>query len=115
MATATYGLDVIYGLHNGSLTKSKQVPIQITKDVAGLNATTAACDAIRSADIPPIWAILDRQIKRHCIRKQSQNNSNVHLVTDKADGIVDEEHIPSLDSWTERAIDHLWVPGDKVK
>jgi hypothetical protein len=28
---------------------------------------------------------------------------------------VDDEDIPSLDSWTERAADHLWVLGDEVE
>jgi hypothetical protein len=29
--------------------------------------------------------------------------------------MVDEEDIPSFDSWTERAADDLWVLGDEVE
>jgi hypothetical protein len=29
--------------------------------------------------------------------------------------MVDEEDIPSLDSWIKRAADDLWVLGDKVE
>jgi hypothetical protein len=29
--------------------------------------------------------------------------------------MVDEEDIPSLDSWTGRAADDLWVLGDEVE
>jgi hypothetical protein len=29
--------------------------------------------------------------------------------------MVDEEDIPNLDSWTERAADNLWVLGDDLE
>jgi hypothetical protein len=74
-------------------------------NIAGSKATTAVCDAIRSADIPPIRAMLDRQTERHFMRMLIQNNPNSDLIPDEADGMVDVEDIPSLDSWTERAAD----------
>jgi hypothetical protein len=49
------------------------------------------------------------------MRMLTQNNPNGDLVPDEADGMVDEEDIPSLDSWTERAADDLWVLGDEVE
>jgi hypothetical protein len=55
--------------------------------------------------------MLDWQTERHIMRMLTQNNPN-NLVPDESDGMVDEEDIPSLDSWTERAADDLWVLGD---
>jgi hypothetical protein len=49
------------------------------------------------------------------MRMLTQNNPNGDLVPDEADGMVDEEDIPSLNSWTERAADDLWVLGDEVE
>jgi hypothetical protein len=89
--------------------------LRIAKDVGGLKATTAGCDAIRSADIPPTRAMLDRRTERQFMRMLTQNNPNSDLVPDEADGMVDEEDIPSLDSWTGRAVDDLWVLGDEVE
>jgi hypothetical protein len=66
-----------------------------------LKATTAGYDAIRTADIPPTRAMLDRRTERHIMRMLTQNNPISDLVTDEADGMVDEEDLPSLDSWTE--------------
>jgi hypothetical protein len=51
---AVYGID-----------KIQTVNVRIAKDIAGLRATTAGCDAIRSADIPAIRAMPDRRIERH--------------------------------------------------
>jgi hypothetical protein len=45
----------------------------------------------------------------------TQNNPDSDLVSDEADGMVDEEDSPSLDSWTERAADDLWVLGDEIE
>jgi hypothetical protein len=49
------------------------------------------------------------------MRMITQNKPNSELVPDEADGIVDEEDIPSLDSWTEKAADDSWDLGDEVK
>jgi hypothetical protein len=43
-------------------------PVKIGKDTAGLEVTTAGCDAIRSADIPPTRAMLDRRTERQFLR-----------------------------------------------
>jgi hypothetical protein len=37
------------------------------------------------------------------------NNTISDLIPEEVDGIADEEDIPRLDSWTERAVDDLWV------
>jgi hypothetical protein len=42
----------------------------------------------------------------HFMRMLTQNNPNTDLVPNEADGMVDEEAIPSLDRWTERAVDN---------
>jgi hypothetical protein len=115
MATATYGLDVIYEGQQWIVDQIQKVAVRIANDIAVLNATTAGCDAIRSADIPPTRAMLDRCTEHHFMRMLTQNNQNCDLVPDEADGMVDEEDIPSLDSWTERAADDLWVLGDEVE
>jgi hypothetical protein len=115
MATATYGLVVIYEGQQWIIDQIQNVAFQIAKDVAGLQATMAGCDAIWSADIPPIWAMLDRKTEHYFMRMQTKNNPNGDLIPDEADGIVDKEEILSLDSWTERAADDLWVLGDKVE
>jgi hypothetical protein len=49
MATATYGLDVIYEGQQWIVDQIQKVVIRIAKDVPGLKATTAGRDAIRSA------------------------------------------------------------------
>jgi hypothetical protein len=115
MATATYGLDVIYEGQQWIVDQIQKVAVRIAKDVAGLRATTAGCDAIRSADIPLTWAMLDRWTERHFMRMLTQNNPNSDLIPDEADGMMDEQDIPSLDSWTERAADDLLVLGDEVE
>jgi hypothetical protein len=115
MATVTYGLDVIYESQQWIVEQIQKVAFRITKDVAGLRATTAGCDAIRSADFPPTQAMLDRRTECHFIKMLTQTNPNSNLIHDEADGMVDEEDIPSLDSWTERAADDLWVLGNEVE
>jgi hypothetical protein len=67
MATATYGIGVIYDIH--------KVAIRIAKDSARLKAITIECDSIRSADIPLICAMLDQRTERHFIRLPIQNNA----------------------------------------
>jgi hypothetical protein len=68
MATATYRLDVIYEGQQWIVNQIQKVAIRTAKDVAGLKATTAGSDAIRSADIPPTRAMLDRWTERHFMR-----------------------------------------------
>jgi hypothetical protein len=115
MATATSGLDVVYEGQQWIDDPIQKVAVRITIDVAGLRPTTAGCDAIRSADIPPTRAMLVRWTERHFMRILAQNNPNSNLIPDEADGMVDEEDIHSLDSRTERAADDLWVLGDEVQ
>jgi hypothetical protein len=93
----------------------QKVNTKIAKDVAGLRATTAGCDAIQSADIPPTWPMLDRRTERHFMRLVTQNNTNSDLIPDEPDGMVDEEDIPILDTWTDRVAEDLWVLGDEVE
>jgi hypothetical protein len=115
MATSTYRLDIVCEGQQWIVDQIQKVADRIANDVAGLKATTAGCDAIRSADIPPTRAMLDRRSEHHFMRMLTQNNPNNDLLPDEADGIVDEEDIPSFDSWTERAADDLWVLGDEVE
>jgi hypothetical protein len=35
------------------------------------------------------------------MRMLTQNNQNSDLIPDEADGMVDKQDIPGLDSWTE--------------
>jgi hypothetical protein len=91
------------------------VNTRIAKDVSGLRATTAGCDAIRSADIPPTCPMLDRHAERHFMRLVTQYNTNSDLIPDEPDGMVDEEDIQILDSWTDRVVEDLWVLGDDVE
>jgi hypothetical protein len=49
------------------------------------------------------------------MRLLTQKNSNSDLIPDELDGMVDEENIPTLDSWTERTAEDLWVLGDEVE
>jgi hypothetical protein len=108
MATATYGVEVIYEGQQWIVDK-------IAKDIAGLKATTAGCDAIRSADISPTQAMLDRRTERHFLRLISQKNTNSDLIPDDPEDILDEEDLPVLDRWTERAAYDLWTLGDEVE
>jgi hypothetical protein len=59
--------------------------------------------------------MLDWRTEPHFMRMVTQNNPRIDLVPDKADGMVDDEDIPSLDSWTERVADDLWVLGNEVE
>jgi hypothetical protein len=73
------------------------------------------CDAIRSADIPPTRAMLDRRTERHFLRLISQKNTNSDLIPDEPENILDEEDLPTLDRWTERTAYDLWTLGDEVE
>jgi hypothetical protein len=115
MATATYGIEVMYKGQQWIVDQIQKVNVEIAKDIAGLKSTTAGCDAIRSADTPLIRAMLDRRMERHFIRLLTQKNSNSDLIPDELDGMVDEEDIPTLDSWTEHTAEDLWVLGDEVE
>jgi hypothetical protein len=115
IATATYGLDVIYEGQQLIVDQIQKVGVRIAKDIAGLKATTAGCDAIRSADIPPTGAMLDRRTERHFMRILTQNNPNSDLVPDDAGGVVGGEGVPSLGGWAGGAAGGLWVLGDEVE
>jgi hypothetical protein len=94
MTTATYGIEVIYEDHQWIV--GQKLSTKIAKDVAGLKSTTAGCDAIRSSDIPPTRAMLDRRAERHFMRLLTKKNSNSDLIPDEPDGLVDDEDIPIL-------------------
>jgi hypothetical protein len=115
MAIATYGLDVIFEGQQWIVNQIQKVAVKIAKDMAGLKATTVGCDAIRSADIPPTRAMLDRRTERQFLRILTQNNSNSDLIPDEPDSMVDEQGLPILDSWTERTEDDLRVLDDEVE
>jgi hypothetical protein len=106
-------LDIIDEGQQWIVDQIQQVAIRIAKDVPGFKASTSGRDAIRNVDIPATRAMIYCRTEYH-LRMLTQNNPNSDLVPDDADGIVDEEDIPSLDSWTERAADDLWVLGDQV-
>jgi hypothetical protein len=93
----------------------QKVNIKISKDIDGLKLTTPGCDAIRSADTPPIRGMLDRRAERHFMRLLTQKNSNSDPIPHEPEGLVDDEGIPILDSWTERTAEDLWVLGDEVE
>jgi hypothetical protein len=107
MATATYGMEVMYEGQQWIVDQIQKVNVKIAKDIAGLKATTAGCDAIRSADILPTQAMLDRRTARHFRRLITQNNTNSDTIPDEPDDILDEEELPVLDRWGERAADDL--------
>jgi hypothetical protein len=80
---------VIYEGQQWIVDKIETVAVMIAKDTAGLKATTAGCDAIRSADIPPTCAMLDRRTERQFLQILTQNNSDSGLIPDEPDGMVD--------------------------
>jgi hypothetical protein len=83
------------------------VYVKIAKDIAGLKSTTAGCDAIRSADTPPTRSMLVQRTERHFMRLQIQKNSKTDIIPDELDGMVDEDDIPTLDSWTKHRAEYL--------
>jgi hypothetical protein len=105
-------MEVIYEGQQWIIDQIQKLNVKIAKDIAGLKATTA-CDAIRSADIPQMQAMLDRQTKRHFLRLITQDNTNSDLIPDEPGDILDED-LPVLYRWTERAADDLWTLGDEV-
>jgi hypothetical protein len=115
MTTATYGIEVIYEGQQWIFDQIQKVDTRISKDVAGLRATTTACDAIWSTDIPPTRPMLDRHAERHFMRLVTQNNKNSDLIPDEPDGMVNEEDIPILDSWTDQVVEDPGVLGDEVE
>jgi hypothetical protein len=95
--------------------KIQTVNIRIAKDIAGLKATIAGCDAIRSVEVPPTRAMLDRRTECHFLRLTSQKNTHSNLIPDEPDDILDNYDLPTLDCWTERAAYDLWMLGDEVE
>jgi hypothetical protein len=49
------------------------------------------------------------------MRLLTQKNTNSDLIPQEPDGMVDEEDIPILDSWTKRVAEDLWVLGDETE
>jgi hypothetical protein len=115
IATATYGIEVMYEGQQWIVDQIQKVTVRIAKDIAGLRGTTAGCDAIRSADVPPTHPMLDCRAERHFLRLLTQKNTNSDLIPEEPDWMVDEEDIPTLDSWTEWVAEDLWVLGDEVE
>jgi cob(I)alamin adenosyltransferase len=61
-------MEVIYEGQQWIVDQIQKVNVKIAKDIAGLKATIAGCDAIRSADIPQTRVMLDRRAERHFLR-----------------------------------------------
>jgi UTP:GlnB (protein PII) uridylyltransferase len=80
MATATYGMEVICEGQQWIFDQIQKANAKIAKDISGLRVTTAGCDAIRIADIPPTRVTLDRRAERHLLRLLTQKNSNSDLI-----------------------------------
>jgi hypothetical protein len=59
--------------------------------------------------------MLDRRTERHFLRLISQKNTNSDLIPDDPEDILDEEDLPTLNPWTERAAYDLWTLGDEVE
>jgi hypothetical protein len=108
-------MEVIYEGQEWIVDQIQKVNVKIAKDIAGLKATTAGCDAIRCADIPLTRAMLDRRTERHFLWLIAQNNTNSDMIPDELDDILDEDELPVLDRLTERAADDLWTLGDEVE
>jgi hypothetical protein len=91
MATATYGIEVIYEGQQWIVDKIQKVTVRFAKNIAELQGTTAGYDAICSADVPPTHPMLNRRTERHFLRLLTQKNINSDLIPEKSDGIVDEK------------------------
>jgi hypothetical protein len=85
IATATYGIEVIYEGQQWIVDRIQKVAVRIAKDIAGLQDTIVACDAIHSADIPPTCPMLDCRIERHFLRLLTQKNTNNDLILQEPD------------------------------
>jgi hypothetical protein len=68
MATATYGIKIMYKDTDEIVDQRQKVNGKIAKDIAGSQSTTAGCDTIRSTYTPPIRAMLDQHMERHFMR-----------------------------------------------
>jgi hypothetical protein len=101
MATARYGIEVIYESQQLIVDQVQKMAVRIAKDIAGLRGTTVACDVICSADISPTHPMLDHRTKRHFLRLLTQKNTNSDLIPQEPDGMVDKEDLSIHDSWTE--------------
>jgi hypothetical protein len=101
MATATYELDIIYEGEKWIVGQIQKVAVRIANDRPRLRATRAGFDAIKSTDIPPTRVLLDRWTEHHFMRMLTQNYPDSDLIPVEADGMVDKEDIPSLDSLRE--------------
>jgi hypothetical protein len=115
METATYGMEFIYEGQQWVVGKVQTVNVRIAKGIAGLGATKAGCDATRSTDVPLTRAMLDRRTERHFLRLIPQKNTNSNLIPDEPDDILDDEDLPTLDRWTERAAYDLWTLRNEVE
>jgi hypothetical protein len=96
MATATYGIEVMYESQQWIIDQIQKVNVNIAKDIAGVKSTTVGCDVIRSADTQPTRVMLDRRTERHVMRLLTQKNSNSDLIPHELDGMVDKEDIQLL-------------------
>jgi hypothetical protein len=95
MATDTYGMEAIYQGSQWFVDKIQTVNVGIAKDIARLKATTAGCDVIRSADIPPTRAILDRRTERHFLRLIFLKNTKSDLIPEEPEDKLDDEDLPT--------------------
>jgi hypothetical protein len=68
MATATYGIEVMYEGQQYIVDQIQKVTVRISKNIAGLWGTTAGCNAICSVDVLPTHPMLDCRAKRHFLR-----------------------------------------------
>jgi hypothetical protein len=75
MTTAPYGIEAIHEVQKWIVDQIQKVNTRNANDVARLSATTAGCDAIRSAGIPPTRPMLERRAARHFM-KAASNKQN---------------------------------------
>jgi hypothetical protein len=59
--------------------------------------------------------MLDRRTERHFLRLLTQKNTNSDLIPQEPHGMVSEDDLPILDSWTERVAEDLWILGDATE
>jgi hypothetical protein len=98
MATATYGIEIIYEGQQWIVDQIQKVVVRIAKDIAGLRGTIAGCEEIHSADIPPTRPMLYRRTKWYFLKLLTQKNTNSDLIPQEPDGMVDEKDLPIFDS-----------------
>jgi hypothetical protein len=85
------------------------------EDITGLKLPTVGGDVIRRADILHIRAMLDRYTECYFMRLPTPKYSNNHQIPHKLDGMDDVEAIPTLDNWTTRTSENVWVLEDEVE